>query len=108
MVVADLLDLAFNDFHHLGAHRLDYFAEARPRPMEERLGDAASIVARAHAQVAPAVGEQRKAGLVVAPHFVASFDSLPVRIDEHRMLMEAGHHTFDVMAVEGVEISMDY
>src|SRR5690348_4271581 len=107
MVVAQLLDFAVHDFKHLGVDRLVNLVEARPRAMEERLRNAPPVVAGAYAQIAAAVGKQREAGLVMAPHLVASLVTHSRTVDDDRRLVEAFHHAFDIMAVEGVEVAPD-
>src|SRR5882757_5886654 len=98
MVVAYFLDLAVHDFHHLRADRLDS-APFDSRPGEEGFRDSMSAIARTYAQLAMGVRKLSELGLVGAPHFCAASTALAIRADQDRLLVIAGHHPFDVVAV---------
>src|SRR5712664_3544067 len=107
MIVADLLDLAVRDFHYFHPQRLHDFPELCTRAAKERFGNSATAVARAEPQIAAAVGKQIKAGFVMAPDDIATFQTLPGWVDDHGMLVKACHHALDIVLVERGKIALN-
>ena len=54
-------------------------------------------------QIAAAIGHQRESGFVLALGLVASLKASTLDVDDDGLVMEAGHHPFEVVAVERVE-----
>src|SRR5438128_7459 len=106
MIIADLLDLAVHDLHYFRTDRLD-LTTLGPRPGEEGLRDSVAVVARADAQRAMSVGKRGKLGLVGTPHLGTTSTALAIRADQDRLVVIAGHHPFDIVAVEGVKVALN-
>src|SRR6516225_4445573 len=106
MVVANLLDLAVGKFDHFGADRFNYFVEARTSAVEDRFRHAVTRIACQHLQVTTAVRHRRKTGLVMTLNLVAALEASSGRVDYRRMAVEAGHHRFQVMAIECIEVTL--
>jgi hypothetical protein len=63
------------------------------------------VVAGRHLEVAASVGKKRKAGLVAALDFLTPLEPGTGAVDNYRMLVEASHDTFKVVAIEGIEVA---
>src|SRR6266851_9366598 len=107
MIVADLLDLAVRDFHYFRAQRLHDFPGLSTRAANSRFGNSAPAVARAQPQIAAAVGKQIKAGFVMAPDYISTFQTLPAWVDDYGMLVKACHHALDIVLVERIKIALN-
>src|SRR2546425_9935967 len=98
VIIADLFDLAVHDLHDLGPDRLNNPPFPWTGTVEARFRHAAAVVAGARTQVAATVGEERKAGLVRAPHLLPPLKPPALSIHNDRMVVEAGYHALDVVA----------
>src|SRR6266404_3302646 len=107
MVVANLLDLAIDDVHHLGADALNDLAGALSGSIEIRLGHGVTGVAGRTAQVATAVRHRRECRLIVAPYRIASFEAFTFRILDTGVFVETGHHGLNVVPIESLEVTLD-
>src|SRR5713226_4079469 len=107
MVVANFLDLAIGDLHHLGADAFNDPAGALSGSIEIRLGHRVTGVAGKAAQVATAVRHQRKCHLIVAPYRIASFEAFAFRILDTGVFVKTRHHALDVVPIECVEVTLD-
>src|SRR5215510_1277020 len=107
MIIANFLDFAVHNFYYFRADRL-HFPAFRVCAMKERFSHAATTVAGAQAQITMSIRKQRELGFVRTPHRFTPFTSLARRANKDRLLMIAGHHAVEVVAVESVEIPVNH
>src|SRR5216683_477220 len=75
--------------------------------MEKRFGDAATAVPGTEPEIAKSVRKRGEFAFVGTPHFCTTRASVAGRTDKHRLVMEAGHHSLDVLAVKSIEIPLN-
>src|SRR5215472_2662294 len=107
MVITDLLDFAISELDHFGADRFNHLVKTRTSAVEDRFRHAATRITGHHLQITTAVGHRRETGLVMALNLVAALEADASCIDYHRIAMEARHHRFQVVAIEGVEVALN-
>jgi hypothetical protein len=107
MVVANFFDSPVNDLNDFGTNRFDQLSVAWPRAMEIRFRDPAPGVSSEHPEIAATVWHQGEAGFIVPPHLLTSLKARAGRIQHYGILVEADHHSFDIVVVERVKVALD-
>jgi len=75
--------------------------------MEERFGHGPARISSEEPQIAAAIWHERELALIPPSDFVPSFVALTVSSHHRRVPVKARHYSLDVVAIEGIEITLD-
>jgi hypothetical protein len=60
-----------------------------------------------YSEIAAAIRNQGESGFIVSPNLFAALEPCAGGIYHHRIPVKAGHHSFNVVAVEGVKVALN-